>query len=350
MFDTVDTVHDCIRISTGVISTVKIFPDKMLAGLSPDMLATDLAEYLVRKGAGTATAASLQQQSLHYHYRNCQARTAAPVQACHSGKRTTYRGRQSRWRRTRDAHCSTSPWRTLPPSTRCLPTTSPTVPTPHHHHPTPAFLVHATAVSLQRQRRPASGYMSPCGGFDAFRALLHCRASIGSVCRTCCLVSNYLWRVRLQCGTTTCRQRSVTRRAAPPLAPCWSRRRSCAPTWRRLNERCLAFDVVGSRPRTFATGRERIDISLGFYWLGVTDSGWESRRVNRCSYGPIYSGLCHVLAYSCCWRQNERRHIIHSFHLSSLPLCTTLCALPTTGLSGTVTLRERSRISNVPLL
>lgn len=51
MFDTVDTLHDCIRISTGVISTIKIFPDKMLAGLSPDMLATDLAEYLVRKGA-----------------------------------------------------------------------------------------------------------------------------------------------------------------------------------------------------------------------------------------------------------------------------------------------------------
>lgn len=52
MFDTVDTVHDCIRISTGVISTVKIFPNNMLKGLSPDMLATDLAEYLVRKGEG----------------------------------------------------------------------------------------------------------------------------------------------------------------------------------------------------------------------------------------------------------------------------------------------------------
>lgn len=51
MFDTVDTAHDCIRIATGVISTLKIFPDKMLAGLSADMLATDLAEYLVRKGA-----------------------------------------------------------------------------------------------------------------------------------------------------------------------------------------------------------------------------------------------------------------------------------------------------------
>eukprot|EP00873_Tetraselmis_striata_P036035 jgi/Tetstr1/456299/TSEL_043055.t1 len=50
MFETMDTVHDCIRIATGVLSTLKINPDKMIAGLSADMLATDLAEYLVRKG------------------------------------------------------------------------------------------------------------------------------------------------------------------------------------------------------------------------------------------------------------------------------------------------------------
>ncbi|KAK9814812.1 hypothetical protein WJX72_011922 [[Myrmecia] bisecta] len=50
LFDTVDTAHDCIRIATGVLSTVRISPEKMLAGLSADMLATDLAEYLVRKG------------------------------------------------------------------------------------------------------------------------------------------------------------------------------------------------------------------------------------------------------------------------------------------------------------
>ena len=50
MFDSVDTAFDCMRIATGVISTIKINPDRMLAGLSADMLATDLAEYLVRKG------------------------------------------------------------------------------------------------------------------------------------------------------------------------------------------------------------------------------------------------------------------------------------------------------------
>ena len=51
MFDTVDTTQDCVRIATGVVSTLKINPERMLAGLSADMLATDLAEYLVRKGA-----------------------------------------------------------------------------------------------------------------------------------------------------------------------------------------------------------------------------------------------------------------------------------------------------------
>lgn len=51
MFDSVDTVSDCIGIATGVISTIKINPTRMKAGLSADMLATDLAEYLVRKGA-----------------------------------------------------------------------------------------------------------------------------------------------------------------------------------------------------------------------------------------------------------------------------------------------------------
>ncbi len=50
MFDTVDTVRDCVSIATGVVSTLTIRPERMLTGLSADMLATDLAEYLVRKG------------------------------------------------------------------------------------------------------------------------------------------------------------------------------------------------------------------------------------------------------------------------------------------------------------
>jgi len=50
MLDHVKTVGDSIQIATGVISTLTIFPEKMIAALTPDMLATDLAEYLVRKG------------------------------------------------------------------------------------------------------------------------------------------------------------------------------------------------------------------------------------------------------------------------------------------------------------
>lgn len=50
MYDTVDTVYDCVRIAAGVLSTLRIDPARMKAGLSADMLATDLAEYLVRKG------------------------------------------------------------------------------------------------------------------------------------------------------------------------------------------------------------------------------------------------------------------------------------------------------------
>ena len=46
----VKAVSDSIQIATGVLSTLTIFPDKMRAALTPDMLATDLADYLVRKG------------------------------------------------------------------------------------------------------------------------------------------------------------------------------------------------------------------------------------------------------------------------------------------------------------
>ena len=53
-FDTVDTMSDCLQIATGCLATLKIDPKKMEAGLSADMLATDLAEYLVRKGFRSA--------------------------------------------------------------------------------------------------------------------------------------------------------------------------------------------------------------------------------------------------------------------------------------------------------
>ncbi|CAG8394362.1 unnamed protein product [Penicillium salamii] len=51
MISSMMTLEDSIRITSGVLRTLTIFPDRMRAALSPDMLATDLADYLVRKGA-----------------------------------------------------------------------------------------------------------------------------------------------------------------------------------------------------------------------------------------------------------------------------------------------------------
>ncbi|MEW5314524.1 MAG: hypothetical protein WDW38_006016 [Sanguina aurantia] len=67
LFDTVDTAHDVIRIATGVMSTLKLRPEKMLASLSPDMLATDLAEYLMAEDrAVPLSSLSLEDlQSIH---------------------------------------------------------------------------------------------------------------------------------------------------------------------------------------------------------------------------------------------------------------------------------------------
>lgn len=50
MLEHVKTLKDSLLIASRVLSTLTTFPDKMLAALTPDMLATDLAEYLVRKG------------------------------------------------------------------------------------------------------------------------------------------------------------------------------------------------------------------------------------------------------------------------------------------------------------
>lgn len=50
LFETVDTVKDCLAIITGVILTMKPKPDMLKKALCPEMLATDLADYLVRKG------------------------------------------------------------------------------------------------------------------------------------------------------------------------------------------------------------------------------------------------------------------------------------------------------------
>jgi len=50
LFDSVSTVEDCLSILSGVIATIKPNPEKLRALLVPEMFATDIAEYLVRKG------------------------------------------------------------------------------------------------------------------------------------------------------------------------------------------------------------------------------------------------------------------------------------------------------------
>ncbi|KAK3346934.1 L-Aspartase-like protein [Lasiosphaeria hispida] len=50
MLDHVKTVSDSIQIANGVLATLAIQPKRMEASLDPFMLATDLADYLVRKG------------------------------------------------------------------------------------------------------------------------------------------------------------------------------------------------------------------------------------------------------------------------------------------------------------
>jgi len=50
LFEGVDTVKDCLAIATGVIATMKPKPEMLKKALCPEMLATDLADYLVRKG------------------------------------------------------------------------------------------------------------------------------------------------------------------------------------------------------------------------------------------------------------------------------------------------------------
>ncbi|OQU97802.1 hypothetical protein CLAIMM_03687 [Cladophialophora immunda] len=50
MLDTTKTLKDSLQIAARSLATATVYPEKMRAALSPDMLATDLAEYLVRKG------------------------------------------------------------------------------------------------------------------------------------------------------------------------------------------------------------------------------------------------------------------------------------------------------------
>src|SRR5438105_1737960 len=50
LFDTIENLHMVLPIMTAIIHTLTIRPERMAASLDDSMLATDLADYLVRKG------------------------------------------------------------------------------------------------------------------------------------------------------------------------------------------------------------------------------------------------------------------------------------------------------------
>ncbi len=50
LFDAVDTLAGALPIAAGVLATLTVHPERMAQALVPEMLATDLADYLVRKG------------------------------------------------------------------------------------------------------------------------------------------------------------------------------------------------------------------------------------------------------------------------------------------------------------
>ena len=50
LYRAVDMSSACIQIATGVLSTLDPIPERMSASLAPEMLATDMADYLVRRG------------------------------------------------------------------------------------------------------------------------------------------------------------------------------------------------------------------------------------------------------------------------------------------------------------
>lgn len=65
LFDNLVTASHSIQIATGVLSTLKIVPEKMEAALTMDMLATDLADYLVRKGVPFRETHHLSGEAVH---------------------------------------------------------------------------------------------------------------------------------------------------------------------------------------------------------------------------------------------------------------------------------------------
>jgi len=64
LFDSIDTLDITLRVVSGALATLRINAERMAAALDPAMLATDVAEYLVRKGVPFRTAHHLSGQAV----------------------------------------------------------------------------------------------------------------------------------------------------------------------------------------------------------------------------------------------------------------------------------------------
>ena len=95
LFDTVDNISASLRIAEGVIATlevrlklfghcnvinsfIKVHADKMRKALTMDILATDLADYLVRKGVSTSYQLASQQHLISLPRYHSERRTTSP--------------------------------------------------------------------------------------------------------------------------------------------------------------------------------------------------------------------------------------------------------------------------------
>ncbi|MGC8827254.1 MAG: argininosuccinate lyase, partial [Anaerolineae bacterium] len=59
LFDTIDTVRDCLLVTAGVVRTMSFDKEAMRRACGEELLATDLADYLVRRGVPFRTAHEL---------------------------------------------------------------------------------------------------------------------------------------------------------------------------------------------------------------------------------------------------------------------------------------------------
>lgn len=94
MLDTAKTLKDSLQIAARVLATATVYPEKMRAALSPDMLATDLAEYLVRRGRLTSCADISLSLTLS--------------KVCRSVRRTIWRARWLHWLKMKKSQWTSS--------------------------------------------------------------------------------------------------------------------------------------------------------------------------------------------------------------------------------------------------